>query len=627
MAATIKEHTGAVLVAAGVIAAGMAQGLFQPGAYAAGSVVLWAIVIGGLATRRLPCAPVTRTALMAGACLAGTAVLSLVSIAWAADQGRAFEEAIRVSFYLGLFSLAACTAARGARTEWLAGLVAGLSLVSVIALLAYFQPGLLGSEPSDVPDSLGRLAYPVGYWNGAGAMLAAAAVLLAYAGARAAQRVLRAASTAVIPLALLGIWLANSRGAGAALLIGWAVLIAAASDRGRLLRVIGLGLAGALALVLVARGMHALTSGLADSDGRAQGDQLSALCVAVAAAVFVLAWAIDGWTPRIRIGRSTAVGIGIACLLGVIVAIVAFDPAHGFRDFKAPPPTKTGAPVGSSELSSNGRWQFWTAAIDAFEAHPVDGVGAGGFENWWALHPQTSLFIRNPHSLPLQEAAELGLPGIALFLGFLGAVATAGRRRLGDGLAGDAGVLVAVVASGATTAAVDWTWQLPAVFGPALICSALLVGSAPSRALRQSTWLGLATVLAAWIAIVGGAIVVLTKVELQRSRDAAEAGDLSSAVDRARTARTIEPWSSEPYLQLAQLYGDNGSIPEALRYLQQAQDRDASDWRLALLESTFLQRLGRQGSATQAYQRAERWSPFPVVSLLNAAPAPDGAGR
>ena len=564
---------------------------------------------------------------MAGACLAGTAVLSLISIAWAADQGRAFEEAIRVSFYLGLFSLAACTATRGARTEWLAGLMAGLSVVSVIALLAYFQPGLLGSEPSDVPNSLGRLAYPVGYWNGAGAMLAAAAVLLAYAAARAPQRALRAASTAVLPLALLGIWLANSRGAGAALLIGWAVLIAATSDRGRLLRVIGLGLAGALVLVMVAMGMHALTSGIVDSDSRAQGDKLSAACVAVAAAVYAVAWAIDGWIPRIRIGRSTAVGIGIACLLGVIVAIVAIDPAQRFDEFKAPPPTETGAPVGSAELSSNGRWQFWTAAIDAFEAHPLDGVGAGGFENWWALHPQTSLFVLNPHSLLLQEAAELGLPGIALFLGFVGAVVVAARRRLGEGLAGDAGVLVAVVASGATTAAVDWTWQIPAVFGPALICSALLAGSAPSRALRRGTWLGLGTVLAAWIAIVAGGIVVLTEIELERSRDAAQAGNFAAAVDRARTARTIQPWSGEPYMQLALLYGQNGNVPAGLRYLRQAEERDSDDWRLALIESTLYSRSGNTKASTRAFNRADRLSPFPTTALIDAFSRLEGASR
>ncbi len=51
---------------------------------------------------------------MAGLCLAGTALLAAASVGWASDQGRAFEEAVRVSFYLGLFTLAACTASRPA---------------------------------------------------------------------------------------------------------------------------------------------------------------------------------------------------------------------------------------------------------------------------------------------------------------------------------------------------------------------------------------------------------------------------------------------------------------------------------------------------------------------------------
>ena len=616
MAVTIKEHMGAGLVAAGVIAAAMAQGLFEPGGYAAGSIVLWAIVIGGLATRRLPPAPVTRIALVAGACLAATAVLSVASIAWAADPGRAFEGAIRVSFYLGLFTLAVCTASRPARAQWLAGLAVGLGAVSVIVLLAYLQPGLLGNEPNDVPNALGRLAYPVGYWNGAGALLAAAGALLAYGAVRAPQRPLRVAANAAIPLVLLGIWLANSRGAGAALLVGWIVLVAASSDRGRFLRVIGLGLAGALALILVTRGMHALTSGTINSDSRAQGDQLSAVCVGVTAAVCAVAWVIDDWVPRIRIGRSAAVAMGLAGVVVVVVALVAIDPTARFDEFKSPPAAKTGVPVGSAELSSNGRWQFWIAAIDAFGAHPVDGVGAGGFENWWALHPKTPLFVRNPHSLPLQQAAELGIPGIALFVGFIGALAVAARRRLKGGLDGDAGVLVAVVTGGAIGAAVDWTWQIPAVFGPVLACSALLVGSASSRPVRNGTWLGLATVVAAWIAIVGGGIVALTQLELKRSRDAAAAGDYAAAADRARTARAIQPWSSKPYLQLAQLYGQNGDVPGALRYLGQAEQRDSNDWRLALVEGTLQQRLDRQRAAARAFKRAERLSPFPLVSLL-----------
>src|SRR5262245_52111032 len=150
MASIIRQHAAACLVAAAVIVAALGSGLFQPTGYAAASIVIWAVVITGLIARGLPTGPVGRLAAAAGLCLAGTAILGAVSVGWATDQGRAFEEAVRVSFYLGLFTLAACTANRGGRVEWLAGLTVGLTAVAVIALFSYLQPGTLGSGTTDL---------------------------------------------------------------------------------------------------------------------------------------------------------------------------------------------------------------------------------------------------------------------------------------------------------------------------------------------------------------------------------------------------------------------------------------------------------------------------------------------
>ena len=113
-------------------------------------------------------------------------------------------------FYLGLFTLAACTATRAGRIEWLAGLTVGLTAVTVIAVFAFLQPGTLASGTSDLPNSAGRLSYPVGYWNGAAALLASTATLLAYAADRAPWRAGRAVATAAIPVAMLALWLTHS---------------------------------------------------------------------------------------------------------------------------------------------------------------------------------------------------------------------------------------------------------------------------------------------------------------------------------------------------------------------------------------------------------------------------------
>jgi tetratricopeptide (TPR) repeat protein len=253
--------------------------------------------------------------------------------------------------------------------------------------------------------------------------------------------------------------------------------------------------------------------------------------------------------------------------------------------------------------------------VHAFEEDPIGGLGAGGFEQWWGRHASIPVFVRNPHSLPLQQAAELGIPGIALFLGFGGALLLAARRRFAEGLDGDSGVLAAVVATGAVGSLVDWTWETPAVFGPTVVCAALLLGSAPSRRLaRNGYWLGIATVAAAWVAMIAGGLVVLSELDLRQSRSDAAAGRLDQAIDRAHAARTVQPWSADSYTQLALVEEERGNYDTALSYLKQAEQRNSEDWRLALIEARLQAERGDGPAATLAYVHARDLSPFtPIV--------------
>jgi hypothetical protein len=615
MQSTARQHAGAGLVAAGMVTAGLAQGLFQPLGYAAAAIVIWAALIAGLVARALPANSVGSTAAVAGVCFAAIAVLATASVLWASDQGRAFDEAVRTMFFLGLFVLATCTANRGGRTQWLTGLTVGLGAVTVIALFSYLQPGILDSGGSDVPNAAGRLAYPLGYWNAAGSLFATTTVLLAYGGARATSRALRAASTAAIPLACLGIWLADSRGAGVAVVLGLALLVAASADRFALVRTIVVGLLGAGIAIAVATQLTALTSGAMDSAARSDGDLLTAVILAVVGAVGVLAWLADGWTLSLRPSRGVVIVAAGLALLGIIAGVIAADPVKRFDEFKAPPSASAGVSVGAAEISSNGRWQFWGGAVHAFEDDPIGGLGAGGFEQWWGRHASVPLFVRNPHSLPLQQAAELGIPGILLFAGFVGALLLAARRRFAAGLDGDAGVLAAVVLTGAVGSLVDWTWETPAAFGPTVVCAALLLGSAASRRLaRNGYWLGIATVAAAWVAMIAGGLVVLSELDLRQSRSDAAAGRLDQAIDRARSARTVQPWSADSYTQLSLVEEARGNYDAALTYLKQAQRRDSDDWRLSLIEARLQAERGNDTAATLAYVHARHLSPFtPIV--------------
>src|SRR5262245_47714534 len=100
MVSMIRQHAGAGVVAAAVIVSSLPEGRFEPGAYAAAGIVIWAVLIPGLIGRILPRTSVGVFAVAAGGCLAAIAAIATVSMAWAHDQGGAFDEATRAWTYL-----------------------------------------------------------------------------------------------------------------------------------------------------------------------------------------------------------------------------------------------------------------------------------------------------------------------------------------------------------------------------------------------------------------------------------------------------------------------------------------------------------------------------------------------
>jgi O-Antigen ligase len=608
MSSTIRQHAGSGLVAAGVIIAAVCEGLFEPLGYAAASLLVWGTIAVCLIGGVFGPAPIGRLALLAGLLLAAVAALALLSTNWANDQGRAFEEGVRATLYLGLFTLAVCTAGRGSRRDWLAGLTAGLGVVTFIALIAYLQPGTLDSGRSEIPNAAGRLSYPIGYWNGAAALLAVAAVLLADWASRGRSREVRAAATAMIPAVVLAIWLTSSRGGLVALAIGWVVLVAASRDRSRLLKGIAIGAAGGAALVGIAGLMDPLTSGALDSARRTDGDRMSVLVVIATVLVGIVALAADEWVPRIQPSRRVKLALAGLLLVAAVVAVAAIGPAGKIREFTAAPAPD--APAGAVGFGSNGRWQFWESAIDAFASSPVRGLGAGGWEAYWGAHATIPRFTRNPHSLPLQAAAELGVAGIVLLLGFFAVLGKATLRRLRRRRRGDAPVLAAVIVSAAVGAVTDWTWEFPAVIGPAVICAGLLLSSAPPPMGARRAWEGGITLVLACFAMIASALVLAGDIELRLSRAADDRGDFDAAIARARDASAFEPWASAPYVRLALLRESQRDLPLALADLREAVKRDTGDWRLSLIEARLESRNGAAPAARKALKRARAESRF-----------------
>jgi O-antigen ligase len=307
----------------------------------------------------------------------------------------------------------------------------------------------------------------------------------------------------------------------------------------------------------------------------------------------------------------------------VIVGVIAADPAERWHTFKAAPPAQEapGAAQVGSHLSSgggSGRWQFWSAAADQWREHPLAGDGAGSFEPWWAQHGTLDWFVRNAHSLWLETLGELGVIGLLLLAGAFAVGIAAGFGRLRgrvDEEQATIAALLAVVLGFVVGAALDWVWQLPVIAALALLSLGLLTGPATSsaeprerlRSVSFGTRAGL--VLAAWIAICAQALPFLASEQVSASQRAVGRGDLTAALERARSAEAIQPWASSPRLQLALVHEEAGQLTRARQDIAAAIARDESDWRLRVVAARLAVKDGDLRGARTALARARALNP------------------
>ncbi len=635
------KHGIAVIVAIALPALALADGGTDPVAYSITAAALWLAVLAGLASGVLPRAPIGRAPRAAAAALAALALITGLSGLWASDPGSAYDEAVVALAYAGLFALILVAARRGEARAWLAGLAIGLSLIAVLALGARLEPALFGAGERDLisrlPASEGRLSDPFTYWNALAASQAAAVVLLAAFASAAGSRRMRALAVGAIPLSVLVLYLSTSRGGAGAAALGLLVLIAVANERLRALAGLAVGFLGGAALIAFAGGRAELLDHPLTALARSQAGGLELAIVLAVLACALTAYWLDPALERLRgmrvsIPRAGWRGIALAGLVAVVVGAVVADPKQGWEDFKQPPE----APVAGEardllgRSGSSGRYQFWSAAIDAFEANPGRGVGAAGFEYYWNRNGSLGIPGPNGHSLLLDTAAELGLLGLAALLGFLAiSLRLAWRRVRGrgesdadpppdrDAVAAAAALLV----SGLAYASIDFIWENPVAFAPLVIAAALLAGpaSAPAsetprpaageRRSRRSFAGGVFVIGFAWIGICASVLLVVTSLQLSSSRAALERGEGGGAAQAAGDAIDLEPWAAEPRLQLALVLESEGDVEEARAEIAEAIDRSPEDWRLRLVAARLDLAAGDPDAARAAALEARALAP------------------
>jgi O-Antigen ligase len=484
-----------------------------PGALAVAVFVLWAIFDGGTsATKSYPGALFVLGLLVATAfglrsrlanlsgptlwaigLLAAFSAWSFLSIAWAGDQGAAWDGANRCLLYLTVFALFAITPWR-ARTG---ALILGGYAVVMAAIAAITVLSAAGSAEPHSYLIASRFATPAGYYNANAALFTAAffpAVL--FASRREVPWPLRglllASASVLFDFALLP----QSRGWVIAAPIAMLAYLLIVPDRVRSLIVLGpLSIVAALTASPMLRVYNDVAGG---GLGAALDGARNAMLIG-AAAMFLVGALIGLADGRVQLSEANArmgtraIG-GIACLAGLAGVVVAIavvgnpvswvgDRWHDFKTGRSEPAAE-GSRLGQG-LGSN-RYDFWRVGADEFTAHPVAGVGSGNFAEDYVRERETSEEPTEVHNLPLSVFSQTGLVGGLILIGFLTAVLVGMghvRLRSADPLArAVTGVAAAIFVYVVVHSTGDWFWLFPAIWAP--VFAWLGVGMALGRGPR-----------------------------------------------------------------------------------------------------------------------------------------------
>ena len=328
------------------------------------------------------------------------------------------------------------------------------------------------------------------------------------------------------------------------------------------------GVAGVPALAVAG---WAFTRPALVEDGALRADRVSdgrvfaALAVAGALVVAVGAWRLPVAAPRLRAaGGRFARRSSASCVVAVIGGSVGLVATVGNPFSWASSQFSGGECVNDpgrlTELCANNRLSWWGEALDVAADRPVGGSGAGTFALARRRYREDATPVSEPHSVPLQLLADLGVVGLALGL---------------------------VAAAGAAAGAVRGIRRAPAgerAAGVALACLLVGVRGARARRLRPGLPRGeraraggarraarggeaarrrVASASPAWWRSPPSPgppssrwrLPALAQREVDRALEAADAGRVEEAVDAADRARRLNPLSLGP-LQARALAAD-----------------------------------------------------------------------
>lgn len=615
-----------MLLIAGLALAG---GGYSIGARHTAGLAVWLVVVGLLVLGAASAATLARPLLWGAGLIGALAILSAISSLWSGSVELSLVEADRVLVYLGFFLAAFLIAQTDERRQRFAeGIAVAVALVALLGLASRLLPHVI-----DVGDSLGtgsRLRYPLGYWNANGATCGIAVAMLLWMSRRAGIGVLRWAAAGAIPMVLLTLYFTFSRGGLLALVVACGCLLVLSRDRLWLLATLAIGALAAVPAVLAVQARHSLTENIDNGAAVAQGETVFFVTLAGVALALLLFAGLrrleargGGLTDRALALSRDRILLRRLALVAAVLAIGAAVAVGGraWSQFSSSDIQFSNQPQQRfADFSGTGRKEFWRVAIDAFGEKPALGHGAGTYQFSWYSDRSIDAAVHNAHSLYLEAFAELGLLGgllvLAVVLSLLWFGFAAWRGALEPERERYAALLAAALAF-AVGAGIDWFWEIPALGGVFFLAAGVLVAArcaqlapAPRSGGEGTFGLVVGGLAVAWIAAIALVGPLLVDHEVTASQHAAAAGDLTGAVNHAKTARSIEPFAASPYVQLGLLAELQRDYPEARARLGDAIERQEGDWQLYYLRSRVEHEAGEAARARADMQRALALNPL-----------------
>ena len=328
-----------------------------------------------------------------------------------------------------------------------------------------------------------------------------------------------------------------------------------------------------------------------------------------------------GWLRRSRWLRLACVSAGVAALAAVITLYPIYvDRVHNLV----------------------ARVELWKCAAQTMVAHPLLGVGTGGYGRAWRLCAETSPLkydlYTTAHNLYLNLGAESGVIGIGAFgLLVITLLMRIKSRWASSGDPYDRLMVIAIgsALTGYTVNCVFDTLPMTPLVLPVILLVAWLVAPLEKRTTpaRWSRWVSPAMLLGVAIYLAGLSWVNVGQWHFQKGLAAAQRGDYRNAVESLRAAQDVDP-SLELYKfqeafywgQLAYHDPDNSLEPAIAAQRSALQLEDTSSIHLGNLAALYRQS-GEIEKAIDVMARAlEKVPPEPTL-WLNFGLMNEEAGR